>query len=301
MLERDQIQRFLIQGTNIRGQLISLDASFQEILKRVGAKGRCASILGESLAAISLLASTIKIDGKITLQIRGEGDLNLLVAQATSERTLRGLIRGDAEPKSEQSLAELFQAEHMVLTIDSGGDEPHQGIVELLGDNIAGALKSYFKQSEQLPTQLWLAGNEQGVSGLLLQQLPNTKKNDTQQDAQLSDDWVRVQLLADTLKDDELLSLSSMELLHRLFNEDDVQLFESEPMRFDCSCSKQRSANIIQSLGKEEIEAILQERDNIEIICEFCNQAYTFDAVDAAEIFINKSVASPQVSQTLKH
>ncbi len=286
MLDHDQIQRFLIQDTAIRGQLISLDASLQEILKRVDVKGRAASILGESLAAICLLASTVKIDGKITLQIRGDGDLNMLVAQATSERTLRGLIRGHIEQNDTRDLKEIFNSDHIVLSIETGNAKPYQGVVLLDGTDISSALKSYFAQSEQLPTQLWLVGNEQSVSGLLLQQMPVTEhvKKSNEPKAE-NDDWVRVQLLADTIKDEELLELSSMELLHRLFNQDDVQLFEAEPIRFDCSCSKKRSAAMIASMGKSDIDDLLTERDDVEIICEFCNQAYVFDRVDVAEIF----------------
>lgn len=286
MLNHDQIQRFLIQGTAIRGELISLDASLKEILKRVDVKGRAASILGESLAAICLLASTIKIDEKITLQIRGDGDLNMLVAQATSERTLRGLIRGEIDDNDQRDLKTLFNSDHIVLSIETGNAKPHQGIVPLDGANIASAFKSYFAQSEQLPTQLWLVGNEESVSGLLLQQMPETKHvKQTDKSESNDDDWVRVQLLADTIKENELLELSSTDLLHRLFHQDDVQLFDAEPLRFDCSCSKKRTAAMIASVGKTEIDEILTERENIEITCEFCNQAYVFDRVDVAEIF----------------
>jgi len=289
VLNHDQIQRFLIKNTNIRGQLISLDASFSEIVKRTEVKGRTASILGESLAAITLLASTIKIEGKITLQIRGDGDLHLLVAQATSERTLRGLIRGQIANDDARDLEQIFNSDHLVLSIETGNAQPHQGIVPLAGADIASALKAYFIQSEQLPTQLWLAGNEQGVSGLLLQLMPETKKTKASDKSKTEDDdWVRMQLLADTLKNEELLELSSAELLHRLFNQDDVQLFDAEPLRFDCSCSQKRSAHIIASLGKEEVDDILKERADIEITCEFCNQAYVFDKVDVAEVFAHE-------------
>ncbi len=284
MQDHDQIQRFLIQDTAIRGQLISLDASFKEILNRVDVKGRSAAILGESLAAICLLASTIKIDGKITLQIRGDGDLHMLVAQATSERTIRGLIRGHIERDDPRDLKDIFNSDHIVLSIETGNAKPHQGIVPLEGDNISKALKSYFAHSEQLPTQLWLVASAESVSGLLLQQMPETKNIKASNEPK-DDDWQRVQLMANTIKDEELLELSSAELLYRLFNQDDVQLFDAEPVRFDCSCSKKRTVEMITSLGKTEVDELLTERDDVEIICEFCNQTYTFDRVDVAEIF----------------
>ena len=286
MLNHDQTQRFIIEGTAIRGQLISLDSSLKEILKRVEVKGRAASVLGESLAAICLLASTIKIDGKITMQIRGDGDLNMLVAQATSDRTIRGLIRGHIENDDQRDLKEIFNSDHIVLSIETGNANPHQGIVPLDGPDISTALKSYFAQSEQLPTQLWLVGNEESVSGLLLQQMPKTSRvKASDKPLEESDDWVRVKLLADTIKDEELLELSSIELLHRLFNQDDVKLFDADTVRFDCSCSKKRTAAMIASVGQEDIDDLLKERDNVEITCEFCNQTYVFDRVDVAEIF----------------
>jgi len=286
MQDHDQIQRFLIQGTPIRGQLISLDASYREVLKRVDVKGRSAEILGEALAAICLLAATIKMDGKITLQIRGDGDLNMLVAQATSERTLRGLIRGHIDLNDTRDLKEIFNSDHIVLSIETGNANPHQGIVPLNGGNISSALKAYFIQSEQLPTQLWLVSSDAGVSGLLLQQMPESKNDKASSKPTMeNDDWVRVQLLADTIKQDELLKLSSIDLLHRLFHQDDVQLFDAEPVRFDCSCSKKRTTAMIKSVGKQEIDELLTERDNVEITCEFCNQTYVFDRVDVAEIF----------------
>ena len=288
MQEHDQIQRFLIQGTAIRGQLISLNASYQEILKRVDVTGRTASILGEALAATSLLASTIKIDGKITLQIRGDGDLHLLVAQATSERSLRGLIRGEIADDDKRDLNQIFASDHIVLSIETGNAKPHQGIVPLEGFDIASALKSYFMQSEQLPTQLWLVSAKNSVSGLLLQQMPVTEHANKDEKEQQEDDWRRVQLLADTIKQDELLELSSTELLHRLFNQDDVQLFDAEPLRFACSCSKKRTTEMIASVGKAEIDELLKERDDVSITCEFCNQDYVFDRVDVAEIFATR-------------
>lgn len=286
MLDHDQIRRFLIKNTSIRGQLISLDASWQEMQKRVQVSGKAANILGEAVCAISLLASTIKIEGKITLQIRGQGDLHLLVAQATSDRALRGLIRGESEVKSDdrRSIKELFQTENLIISIDSGGDKPYQGIVPLMGNSLTDVLKSYLHQSDQLPTQLWLACNENSVSGLLLQKLPDDQSNPGAIDEH-DDDWERVQILADTLKEEELLDLSVLEILHRLFHEDDLQLFDPDPMRFQCGCSRERSGNIIRSIGRKEADDILRERDDIEIVCEFCNQAYRFDAVDVDQLF----------------
>ena len=173
MKQHDQVFRFLVEDTPIRGQLISLDASWQKCRQRSDASDFARNLLGQALGAITLLASTLKMDGHLTLQIRGTGPIHLLVAQATSQRTLRGLIRESGEiPADPQSLEQLFGSDKLVITIDSGRGHRHQGIVALTGSTLREAFQAYFEQSEQLPTQLWLACNETSVSGLLLQKLP---------------------------------------------------------------------------------------------------------------------------------
>ncbi|MGD2118264.1 MAG: Hsp33 family molecular chaperone HslO [Chromatiales bacterium] len=278
MQDHDQILRFIVEDSPIRGQLVSLDASWRHILQRSGATGQARTILGHALSAVSLLASTLKIDGGITLQIRGSGVLHMLVVQATSQRTVRGIIRqADNDIPADTELAELFQSNSMVITIDTGKGRPHQGIVPLEGNSIAAALQAYFEQSEQFPTQLWLACDEQSASGLLIQKLPGESPD--------ADLWPRMLQLADTVTASELLQLPSMTLLQRLFHEETLRVFESEPLRFACGCSRQRGEQIMQALGADEINSILQELGTVEINCEFCNASYRFDTVDVSQIF----------------
>ena len=279
--QHDQVLRFVIDGTPIRGQWVSLDASWRKCRDNSEADERALNLLGEALAAVSLLAQSLKIDGgQITLQIRGEGPVHLLVAQATRERSLRGLLRQQEPLPAADSmlpLAQIFGARQIVITIDQGQGEPHQGIVPLVGNRIGEALQHYFEHSEQLPTRLWLAADAQTASGLLLQRLPGELED--------ADAWNRVLQLADTVTDEELLGLPAGDLLHRLFHEEDLRLFEAEPLRFACGCSRERIGEVIRSLGRDEAESILMEQGGVRVTCEFCNARHEFDPVDIAALF----------------
>lgn len=278
MQDHDQIARFTIAQTPIRGQLVSLDASWQKCLQNSDLSDAARTLLGDALVAVTLLGSTLKLDGKITLQIRGQGAIPLLVAQSTSERSIRGMVRQSSDiAETSLSLREIFQTDKIVITIDSGHGKPYQGIVPLFGHSIAQALESYFDQSEQLPTRLWLASDQYSASGLLLQKLPGEMHDE--------DSWNRVTHLASTITRHELLQLSERELLKRLFHEETVRLFDSEPVRFDCSCSRERTQNMIKSLGIEEAQQILQEQGSISVNCEFCNASYVFDPIDIEQLF----------------
>ncbi len=288
MTDKDQIFRFLIENTAVRGQLISLDASWQKCLQKSDADEIANRLLGQALSATTLLASTLKINGNLTLQIRGQGAIHLLVAQATNKNTVRGLVRQTrALQNTELSLSEIFESDKMVITIDTGNPKPHQGIVPLTGSNISSALEAYFEHSEQLPTRLWLACNETSASGLLLQKLPGETED--------KDSWNRLTQLASTVSDDELLSLGANEILHRLFHEESVRLFDTEPVHFECSCSREKTRNMVKSLGKSEANDILAEQGNININCEFCNAQYIFDSVDIKQLF-QSDINSPSTN-----
>jgi molecular chaperone Hsp33 len=171
-----------------------------------------------------------------------------------------------------------FGAGRLTITIDPGtGGERYQGIVALEGDGLADAIDTYLDRSEQLPTRMWLAADENSAAGMLLQKLPGTDADD--------DAWNRVQALGATLSAGELLALPAQEIIHRLFHEEEVRLFDTEPVSFHCSCSRERVAGMLHSLGQDEVMDILRSEGAIEVTCEFCNKRYRFDAVDAAQLF----------------
>lgn len=277
MKQQDQIQRFLFEEHAIRGQHISLDSSWQQIAQQSGAQGLAQELLGQALCAAALLVDTLKINGSVTMQIRGSGAIHLLVVEATSDQSVRGLVRQSRSIGNQQSLADIFQSDKLVITFKDGKARPHQGIVPLVGDSLAEALQAYFNQSEQLPTRLWFACKGETAAGLLIQQLPEQTKDE--------DAWNRICVLAETTQPEELLGLSSEHLLQRLFHEERLRLFEPVTLRFYCSCSLERTRDMLISLGKAEIDDLIAQQQQTSITCEFCNKQYHFDKVDLELLF----------------
>ncbi|MBX2883630.1 MAG: Hsp33 family molecular chaperone HslO [Granulosicoccus sp.] len=278
MSGRDDLSRFLIESTDVRGLLVHLDETWQTALARVDYPDLVKEVLGQAFAATVLLASTIKFDGRMTLQVRGDGPVHLLVVQITADRKIRGLARWKSIPTS-SSLPSLFGTNaRMSITIEATKTgEPYQGVVALEGQNLSDAIATYFRNSEQLETDLVLAVGDEGVAGLLLQKLPG--------EAPDPDGWERTRQLGATLTHQELLSLPPEELLHRLFHQEQVRFFGSESVIFECACSRARSDSLILGLGSEEAEAILEEQGQIEITCEFCDAQYRYDAIDVGVLF----------------
>jgi molecular chaperone Hsp33 len=232
--------------------------------------------LGEALACVLLLTATLKFEGKLTLQAQGSGPIRTLVVQGTHEGTVRGLARWHGEvPHGD--LQRQFGAGHLALTLEPLHGERYQGIVPLEGAGVGAAIEAYFGHSEQLPTRLWLAVDGARAVGLMLQRLPGTAED--------ADGWNRTIMLADTVQDRELLTLPVQKLLRRLFHEEDLRLFEPDPVAFRCGCSRGRIAETLRALGREEIDAIVQEQGDVAVTCEFCNRDYRFDAVDATALF----------------
>ncbi len=281
MQDADTLRRFIFENAPVRGELVYLNATWRAVLERHDYPPVVRETLGEYLAAAALLSGTVKFDGSLIMQIRGTGPITTLVAECTSQRTVRGLAKW-VSAVAPGPLSELTGAGNLVITIDPGADmERYQGIVSLEGDNIAQALGHYLERSEQLKTQLWLVANESLAVGMLLQRLPDSAAHAGQDE----DLWNRVQMLASTVTPEELLSLSPSDLLRRLFSAEDLRVFEAEPMSFRCTCSRDRVRNMLRALGPEEVRDIIKEQGAVSITCEYCNQKYHFDAVDAEQIF----------------
>lgn len=275
--DNDCLFRFVFEHTHVRGELVHLDATWRAILERHDYPETVRPVLGHMLAAAALLSATIKIEGSLHLQLQGDGPMTLVVVQAMADRTLRGLAHwrdGDL-PADFRSLVGNAR---LSLTVDPGdGRERYQGIVVVEDDTVAAALEHYFQRSEQLATRLWLVADDQRASGMLLQQLPGVSED--------ADAWNRDVRLGETITDQELLRLPVRELLHRLFHEEDVRLFDAEPLSFRCSCSRQRIETVLRGLGYQEVRDIIDEQGEVKVNCEFCNQCFSFDAVDVEELF----------------
>lgn len=291
---KDILQRFLFENLAVRGELVHLDATWQAVLDRHDYPSAVQKVLGELMSAVSLLLATLKFKGQLIAQIQGNGPISLLVVEGTSDKTLRAMANYKGEVFNDESLSGLFGDARLVITLEPQQGERYQGIVALCGENIADALTDYLLRSEQLDTAIWLVADNKQAAGLLIQKLPETKKNkstsniltvDPVGDNMDVDGWNRIQQLSATIKDDELLELSANEIIHRLYHEEDIRLFEPELVSFRCSCSRERVENMLHTLGAEEVQNMIKELNKIEVACEFCNQNYSFDAVDAKQIF----------------
>jgi molecular chaperone Hsp33 len=275
----DSLRKFAFADLPVRGELVHLERVWREVSDKDDYPAEIRSVLGEALAASVLLASCLKFEGLLTLQLTGDGPMGMLVVQCSHRREVRGLAkwRGDV---AGSGFGDLAGSGRMAITIESGEERRrYQGIVPIVGDSLAQSLEAYFRQSVQVPTRIWLTSGPAGVAGMLLQRLPEAR--DTAADAA----WEHVQALADTLAADELADLGDEQILRRLFSEEDLRVYEADTVDFRCSCSQERVETTLRTLGRAEIEKLLTEMGRIEVRCEFCNDSYRFDADDAESLF----------------
>jgi molecular chaperone Hsp33 len=301
MHDQDCLHRFMFEQYPIRGHLVHLDAAWRALIEhRDDYPAAIRDTLGEVAAASLLLAATIKFEGVLSLQLQGDGPVHLMLAQCTSGLGVRGLARYREDGHTGEHAArigDLIGNGNLTVTLETdGGAQRYQGIVAIEGQSLAESLQVYFENSEQLPTRLWLHADAHGASGMLLQKLPMASAPKGIDAAAVDDAWRRVQLIAETLTPEELRTLADAHILHRLFNEDDVRLFEPAPVYFRCRCSRERVSGMLQGLGEVETRSVLAERGEVEVRCDFCNRAYLFDAVDVAQLF-NTGVASDRGSR----
>lgn len=288
----DQTQRFLFDDTDVRGEWVGLERSYAEVLAKHDYPEPVAQLLGELLAAAALLVGTLKFDGLMVLQARSSGPVPLLMVECSSEREVRGIARYHADQLTPgATFGELMPEGMLAMTVDPTNGQRYQGIVALDGVTLADSLSNYFASSEQLPTRFWLNADGRRACGLLLQQLPADRIRDSEE---REASWQHLRTLADTLSAEELLGLDTQTVLHRLYHDESVRLFEPRPITFRCSCSRERSAKAVISLGQTDAEQLLREQgDAITIDCQFCNHSYRFDTADIAQLFAGAGVEGP--------
>ena len=303
MAEVDTLRRFVFERYPFRGQLVHLGPAWQAMMEHHDYPGHVRDTLGEAVAAAALLASTLKFHGLLTLQLRGEGPMHLMVVECTDGLALRAVARF-REPPATADLRELSGDGTLTVTVENeGAANRYQGVVPLAGASMSDCLREYFESSEQLPTRLWLHADGENVSGLLLQRLPVSSKSpgvtesggQAVSEDELEDAWRRVQLVADTVTGAELAELDDLKLLRRLFSEDDVRMFESTPVFFRCRCSRERVENMLRALGRDEVDSMVEEFGQVEVRCEFCSRAYRLDAVDCTALFAGPGPAATGV------
>lgn len=288
----DQIQRFLFDQTNVRGEIVTLEQAYREVLDRHAYPDAVNALLGELLAAVALLTDTVKLDGTLSIEVRGQGVLSLLMAESNPGGELRAIARvaeDAALPDGETPFRELVGDGQIVITLDPKDGNRYQGIVALDHESLAGCLEAYFSQSEQLPTRLWLAADGQRAGGLLLQRLPSEAQN---QDV---DAWERSVQLAATVKREEMLGLEQREVLYRLYHEETVRVFEPKALRFGCTCSRERMANALLTLGAKELRDILAEQGAIDTQCHFCHTEYHYTAAEVETLLEDPAAPAPTI------
>ncbi|MCW4628744.1 MULTISPECIES: Hsp33 family molecular chaperone HslO [Marinomonas] len=276
----NEIQRFSFDNSNVRGERVLLNDAYQEIIKRKEYPLSLEKLLGEFVAAIALLRDIVKIDGVLSIQAKGNGFLSTLMTECDEHQNLRGIAQWDESQEVPESISlkEVLEGGYLAITIQPRNGQRYQGIVEIIGDTLSECLEQYFSQSEQLPSRVWLAANGAQCGGLFLQRLPEEQAKEGDEDA-----WDRLTHLASTVKEEELLGLETSELLHRLYHEEEVRLYDIKAMQFGCSCSRQRTLEAVMSLGSAEIRELLIEQGSVKVDCQFCAEKYEFSENDLAD------------------
>ncbi|MEF9481354.1 Hsp33 family molecular chaperone HslO [Ralstonia sp. 1B3] len=324
----DELKKFVFDAAPVRGELVRLEGTWQEVLGRRRYPAPVSTLLGEMMAAAALLSANLKFNGALVMQLHGDGPVHMLVVECNSDLSMRATakIAEGAEIADDTTLAAMVNVHgngRFAITLDPQdklpGQQPYQGIVPLSDENgplasITEVLEHYMQSSEQLDTRLWLAADNKVASGMLLQRLPSyggamegrtghapAQVGETGQllhqdvEEQDLDTWERVCQLGKTLRRDELLEQPIDTLIKRLYWEEmeaaGIRMFEPQSPRFRCSCSRLRVGSMLRTLGQPEVDSILEERGKVEIDCEFCGQHYSFDAVDCAQLFAQETVA----------
>ena len=306
----DQLKKYLLEDRSVRVQAVRLTDTWKAVQANHDYPPAITHLLGELVAASTLLAANIKFDGSLVLQIQGDGPIALLVVECRSDLSLRATVKvreGHEVPADGdmQSLLNPGGNGRFIVVLDPQhkvpGQQAYQGIVPLEGETVAEALQHYMKASEQLDTRLWLGADADHAAGMLIQRLPHHGGSDTTtlSEQAATETWDRATALATTLKRDELLTTETDPLTHRLFWEETLVAFDPLPVRWHCPCTRERVANMLRSLGQVEVDDILAERGQVDVACDFCGKPYVFDAVDCAALFTGSQQANGDAPPTV--
>ena len=281
------LNRYLFEDLSVRGELVQLDDAYQRIISSKEYPAPLQKLLGELLVSTTLLTATLKFEGSITMQLQGDGPVSLAVINGDHDQKIRGVARWEGDIADNATIHDMMGKGHLVITIDPKKGERYQGIVGLDGDNLSEILESYFANSEQLKTRIWLRTGEhegqQRAAGMLIQVMPDGTGT--------PEDFEHLEQLTDTVKDEELFSLEANELLYRLYNQEKVRLFDPQAVAFFCGCSRERSGAAIITVERAEINDILAEEGSVSLHCDYCGTSYSFDE---AEITVLYAQAAPE-------
>lgn len=284
----DLRQRFYIEDSPVRGEVVHLEEALQTILAQRDYAPAIQVLLGEMLSATALLASTLKIKGRMSLQIQASGTLKWAMAECNHLGEVRALADYEEDDRfaAAEDSSTVFKSlvnPVLFINIEPEFGERYQGIVPLDKADLAGCLMQYHDLSAQIPTRIVLGSSAQRAGGLLIQLLP---RNSEEEQQRVDEDlWPRLTVLTETLKRDELTQLSANEILYRLYNEEEVRLPEIEQLKFGCTCSRERCATALEQIGADAVRETLEHQNPIQMDCQFCNTPYTFTAEQALGLF----------------
>lgn len=280
-MANNTLHRYLFENLSVRGELVQLDDTYQQIISSKEYPVAVQNLLGELLVATTLLTATLKFEGSITLQLQGDGPVSLVVINGDHDQKVRGVARWDGDIADDATVHDMMGKGHLVITISPKEGERYQGVVGLEGENLAQCLEAYFERSEQLRTRLWFRlGEFEGkphAAGMLLQVMPDGTGTEN--------DFDHLEQLTDTVKNEELFSLSANDVLYRLYNQETVQLFEPQAVEFLCGCSRERSGSAIVTVSRSEIDDMIKQDGKVSLHCDYCGTSYDFDSIDVAQLF----------------
>ena len=291
-VDEDVLRRFTVEHQAVRGRFVRLGSAWLALREHADYPEPVRRLLGEATAAAALLASTIKFEGELTLQMQGTGAVRLLVAQCTHDLKLRAVARFDA-----QRVAEGFEAlvgdGQLAVTLEAEGGARYQGIVPLEGGSLAAALERYFEGSEQLPTAIALAADDSQAAGMLVQRMPQSggraaaddSASLAARDAEASATLEATREALAGLAAGELLARPADELLQRACAGHDLRLQPAQSVAFRCRCSAERVSGMLRALGEAELDGIIAEQGAVTVTCEFCHRPWRFEAREVAGLF----------------
>jgi len=291
----DLVAAFQIEEMPVRGRIVRLSTSIDEVLAAHDYPSAVANLLGEASALAALVGSALKSDGRMIVQAQGKGPVSYVVADYDAATGgLRGYCRFDAERVaaldnaqavgfSRAGARDLLGEGVFIMTVDPGeGMERYQGVTPIEGETLALCAEQYFTRSEQTPTRVRLAvgqvdtgdGPHWRSGGILLQYIAGDDARGS-----TDDDWTRAQALFETTGEDELIdpTVTTPVLLYRLFHEDGARMFEPKAVKAFCRCSHQRIEDLLRSFSPEERAEMVEPDGAIKVTCEYCSSSYSVE------------------------
>lgn len=284
----DTLYRFIFENTDIRGNYVKLNHTIEEATQHQALPQNIHIALGELMVASSLLASTLKLDGSLTLQIQTNGPLKLLIAECNDNLGIRGTVKWNGPIESIAPI-DLIKEGHFIITlIQKNAKTPYQGIVPMEGNSISELLENYMLRSEQIQTKLWIHSQENIFHGLLIQKLPFNSSAEALDQEAMTSAWEDIVMSADKSFKAIHPALEASKILQTIFSSETIHLYDPSYPNFACSCSKKSVENMLRLIGKKECESIIEEQSSITIHCDFCNECYKYSE-DEVEFIFNES------------